>query len=47
MKLPASTIRPIGQGAMFQDVGEFDLPPRLDNPSTPLTQAQYNAYTQH
>ncbi|MFM2450709.1 MAG: hypothetical protein RIS44_3159 [Pseudomonadota bacterium] len=47
MKLPASTIRAIGQGAMFHDVGELDLPPRLANPSTPLTQAEHNAYTQH
>jgi len=47
MKLPAATIRAIGQGAMFHDVGEHDLPPRLVNPSTPLTQAELNAYTQH
>ena len=47
MKLPASTIRAIGQGAMFHDVGESDLPSRLVNPSTPLTPTEFSAYTQH
>jgi putative nucleotidyltransferase with HDIG domain len=47
MKLPSATIRAIGQGAMFHDVGESDLPPRIANPSTPLTQAEFNVYTQH
>lgn len=46
-KLPAETIRQIGMGALFHDIGKLKIPSQIQRKTTPLTKPEQNLMAQH
>ncbi|MDE2594331.1 MAG: DUF3391 domain-containing protein [Burkholderiales bacterium] len=47
LKAPAQTVQQVGIAALFHDIGEAEIPPRILKSTDPLSKAELSLYHQH